>query len=329
MRWEVIEVFSLAARSPAVRGGALVLTLPCILNRAMKRSLTIALTVLAMLLVAALTAMLSLRVAIHGREVVVPDFSGLSDADAVAAAHRLGINMSVENRFYSAAVASNHVLSQAPAPGARVRRGWQVRVTESLGGQHVAAPDVTGEGERPALLMLSRLQLTLAPEAHLPTSGPPGIVLAQSPPPNVADAAGPQVSLLVSGAQSDPSTFAYVMPRLTGMRADAASSLLATAGLSLPRAADPEAPGTSSASPQNSQPDPAIAPIVHPSAGEPQPVAAPKPDVSIPISARPGMNPAAIITSQSPQPGQRVTRTDVIHVGFGSTASSSITDPLP
>lgn len=200
----------------------------------MKRLLNIALTALAMLLVAALAALLSLRVAIHGREVAVPALSGLSDQDAALATRRLGLNLSVENRFFSASIPPNHVLSQAPPPGERVRRGWQVRVTESLGAQHVAAPDLTGQSERPAALMLNHLQLTLAPDAHLPTAGVDGVVVAQSPEPNSRSATEPRVALLVTEALPDPDEApAFVMPRLTGLSVRSATTLLAGAGLHL------------------------------------------------------------------------------------------------
>lgn len=306
----------------------------------MKHSFTVALTTVALLLVAIMAGMISLRLAIHGREVAVPDLAGLSDADAATAARKLGLNLSVENRFYSAAVAPNHVLSQAPSAGARVRRGWQVRVTESLGGQHVAAPDLTGEGERPALLLLSRLQLTLSPEAHLPAPGPSGVVLAQSPPPNTADATGPHVALLVSGAEADPATFAYVMPRITGMSIASAMDLLATAGLQLASAVDPNAmaapamssngadaspevaarlatPGTSKGLPY----DPENAPTAaqSPASGSPTPDDV-KPAVPSGPAAEPTVDPTAIIATQYPPPGNRVTRADAIRVTVGHRA---------
>lgn len=199
----------------------------------MKRLLNIVLTAFAMLLVAGFAALLSLRVAIHGREVAVPALAGLSDEDAAQATRKLGLNLSVENRFFSASVPANHVLSQAPPQGERVRRGWQVRVTESLGAQHVAAPDLTGQSERPAALMLARLQLTAAPAAQLPLPGNDGTVVAQSPQPNSRDATEPRVALLVSVPLPEPEAPAYVMPRLVGLSVRSATTLLAGAGLHL------------------------------------------------------------------------------------------------
>ena len=131
-------------------------------------------------------AFAALRIAIHGREVTVPNLTNVSDGDADLALKKLGLNLSVENRFYAGAVPVNHVLSQSPAPGSHVRRGWQIRVTESLGTQQVPVPDVIGQDEHPATLMLKRLQLELGTVAHLPAPSPAGVILAQSPAPNVA-----------------------------------------------------------------------------------------------------------------------------------------------
>jgi beta-lactam-binding protein with PASTA domain len=232
-----------------------------------------------------------MRMAIHGREVAVPNLAGLSDADAAAAAKDLGLNLSIENRFYSPSVAPNHVLSQSPVAGSRVRRGWQVRVTESLGPQTVSVPDVTGQTERPASLVLRRLQLDLGTVAHLPAPAPSGIVLAQSPPANSKGINGPRVALLVSDDETPADAPAFVMPSITGLSLAAASLRLATAGLHIASAQSPDAPE----------------PAVDPNAPASTDAAA----VYIPPQA---MTVAATITSQSPAAGHRITRADPIRV---------------
>jgi len=268
----------------------------------MKRFFRIFLAGLAMFAVALLAASITLRLAIHGREVVVPKLEGKSDADAAVIAKSLGLNLSVENRFYSAAVPANNVLSQSPPAGSRVRRGWQVRVTESLGGQKVAVPDVIGQTERPASLALRRQQLDLGAVVHLPTPGPSGVVLAQSPPPNTVGLNGPRVSLLVSEDDKNASSAAFVMPPITGMTLAAAASRLATAGLHIASAQQPqaEAPAPSSEGGTES----ALAQSV----------------VAFPVEPFP-VDTNAIIISQSPVPGHKVTRGDVIRVTLASSGS--------
>jgi beta-lactam-binding protein with PASTA domain len=242
-------------------------------------------------------AFAAMRLAIHGREVTVPNLANLSDADAASAARQLGLNLSVENRFYSSAVGANHVLSQSPAPGSRVRSGWQIRVTESLGSQQVPVPDVTGQDEHPATLMLRRLQLELGTVAHIPGPSPAGVVLAQSPPPNVAGLDGPRVAILVADEENSPASIGYVMPSIVGLTLASAQSRLAAAGLHIGFPSASEEPDASDASPlePNSASDPAIAPVV-----------------AVPRST------SSVITSQSPLPGHRVTRADTIHVTLAS-----------
>src|ERR1700733_11795858 len=145
------------------------------------RFFNIAFGAIAMLAVALLSAYIAMRVAIHGREVEVPTLAGLSLADAAQKAKSLGLRLNVENRFYSASVPAGNVIAQSPTPGSTVRREWVVRVTESLGGQQVSIPNLSGQTERPATITIRRLGLELGAVAHIPSPGPPGVVLAQTP----------------------------------------------------------------------------------------------------------------------------------------------------
>ena len=133
----------------------------------MKRVFTLLLETLALVAVALISAFVAMRVAIHGREAVVPALTGLTVADATDLARREGLGLALENRFYSAGVAPGRILAQDPAPGSRVRREWPIRITESLGAQAVNIPDLTGESERAASVSIRRLALDLGTVAHL------------------------------------------------------------------------------------------------------------------------------------------------------------------
>jgi beta-lactam-binding protein with PASTA domain len=205
----------------------------------MKRIFNLILGALAMLVVALTSAFISMRLAIHGREVTVPNFAGLTIADAGQQASSLGLNINLENRFYSPNTPSGHVLAQSPAPGSIVRREWAVRITESLGPQQVAIPDVLGQTERTASINLRRLGLELGVIARIPSPGEPGVVLAQTPRPNAAGAESPRVSLLISipeelEAPAAPIAAAgFVMPSLAGLTVPAASARVAPIGMRL------------------------------------------------------------------------------------------------
>src|ERR1700761_529602 len=96
------------------------------------RFFNIVLGALAMLVVALLSAFITMRLAIHGREVKVPNLTGLTLADASTRARSRGLILPLETRFFPPNTPPGHVLAQSPVPGVPVRRQWAVRVTESL-----------------------------------------------------------------------------------------------------------------------------------------------------------------------------------------------------
>ncbi len=117
------------------------------------RLILLALVLLVVALVSALTAM---RLAIHGHEVAVPDLVGQSPAAARMIAEQSGLEITVERQYYSSTVPEGKILSQLPPAGNQVRRGWQVRVAESLGPQRVEIPNVTGQSQRIANINIRR-----------------------------------------------------------------------------------------------------------------------------------------------------------------------------
>jgi beta-lactam-binding protein with PASTA domain len=187
------------------------------------------LTGLAMLFTMLLFAALTLRVALHGREVHIPDFAGMTVPEASDAALRGGLDLAIENRFYSTTVPAGRVLSQTPAADSLVRRGWQVRVTESLGPQQVTIPSVVGDPMHEATVALRRKSLDLGTLAHLDAPGDADMVLAQTPPPN-GGVDQPVVNLLLS-ATARGSANALVMPSFAGMSYAAANHEAMSLGL--------------------------------------------------------------------------------------------------
>ena len=99
---------------------------------------------LVLLVVALVSALTTMRFAIHGREVAVPNLVDKTPVEARRIAEDDGFSVTVEPQYYSATVAAGKILSQAPSPGTLVRRGWEIRVAESLGPQRVQIPNVIG-----------------------------------------------------------------------------------------------------------------------------------------------------------------------------------------
>jgi beta-lactam-binding protein with PASTA domain len=277
----------------------------------MKRIFTLLLEALALVAVALISAFIAMRLAIHGREAVVPNLSGLTVADANGLASRSGLALNLENRFYSADVAAGRILAQDPAAGSRVRREWPVRITESLGAQRVEIPDLTGQTERSATIGIRRLSLELGVVAHLAIAGDPDVVLTQTPPANASGVDGPRVSLLVSDPMPDTAQPpAYAMPSLVGLSYSAANARAASAGLHLVAVTEAALPTTAAAA---STANPAPNGLTTPAPS----VAAP----TAPSATRPAaVRPSGIVTAQSPQAGHRVVQGDVVHVTLGHSA---------
>jgi beta-lactam-binding protein with PASTA domain len=237
------------------------------------RMLLLALVLMTVALISALTAM---QLAIHGREVAIPKLVGMSPSEAERAGAASGLQVVVERQFYSPDIPEGKIMTQVPPPGTKVRRGWSVRVAQSLGPLRVAIPDVTGGSERVAELNIRRRGLSLGSVARVNLPDVPlDQVISQSPPANASGVSAPKISLLVSDG---PEPLVYVMPNLAGQPLGSATLALQDAGIKIGKVSvlpPPPLPGESQVAP--------VAP-----------------------SAVSEASAASMIVSQTPAPGQRI-----------------------
>jgi len=240
----------------------------------MKSFFRLVLLALVLLVVALVSALTAMRFAIHGREVAIPDLVGKTPAEARRVTEEIGLQLEVERQFYSPSVSEGRILSQLPPAGTQVRRGWQIRVAESLGPQRVEIPNVLGQTERAAEINIRRrgLEVGAVAEVQMPST-PAEQILSQSPPPNASGIAAPKISLLVSGVTPAQ---ALVMPSFVGQPLGSVTVALQDAGLRVGAV-------TLAAQPTNAASPVAVATL----------------QVSPP-------SPASMIVSQNPAPGQRV-----------------------
>ena len=261
--------------------------------RAIRRFFNLVLGAMAMVAVAMVSAFLAMRLAIHGREVKVPDLAHMTISEASRKASSMGLRLQLENKFYSPNTPSGQVLAQFPAAGATVRRQWPVRVTESLGTQQVSIPDLTGQGERSVSINLRRLGLELGTVGHVAAPGPAGVMVAQTPSPNAQGIDRPRVSVLLSQPE-DADAEAFVMPSLVGLSVAGAYARTGAAGLKIVSAEDvtPAAPASSAAGATPATPVANAAPAAKPAA-----------------AVVPG-----IVAAQSPLAGHRVSQGDQVRL---------------
>jgi eukaryotic-like serine/threonine-protein kinase len=237
------------------------------------RMLLLALVLMTVALISALAAM---QLAIHGREVAIPKLVGMSPAEAERAGAALGLQVAVERQFYSADIPEGKIMTQMPPPGTKVRRGWAVRLAQSLGPQRVAIPDVTGGSERVAELNIRRRGITLGSIARVNLRDAPlDQVLSQSPPANASGVSAPKISLLVSDGPEPPT---YVMPNLTGQPLGSAMLALQDAGIKVGK--------VSVLPPPPPQGELQVVPVAPSAVSEP--------------------SAASMIVTQNPRPGQKI-----------------------
>ncbi len=191
----------------------------------------IASLVMVLVAVGLAAAIITMHFAIHGAEVQVPALKGMTVADARSQAAGMGLNLDVDNRYYSSDVAPGHILTQSPAAGSVVRREWRVRVAESLGPQKVEVPDTVGVDQRVGALKLRRVGLAVGATAMMPYGRvEEGTVLAQDPPAHAQGIEGPSINLLVA-APPDDAADGFVLPDFSGMPIVSAQASLSKVGL--------------------------------------------------------------------------------------------------
>lgn len=160
-----------------------------------------------------LSAITAMRVAIHGREVTMPNLVGKDVGEASKILRGKGLILRVADRVYSD-VPINQVVRQTPTPGMLMKVSQQAHVVLSLGQRQLEIPPLEGNTLRVSRIELLRggLQVGEVSTVSLPDH-PMDTVLLQSPKPGHGGAT-PKVDVLVSGGAKEES---YVMPYLIGM----------------------------------------------------------------------------------------------------------------
>jgi eukaryotic-like serine/threonine-protein kinase len=163
--------------------------------------------------VAVVSAITTIRIAIHGRQENMPKLVGTSFDSAQRIASSLGLELKVVDKLYSMQYPANTIARQMPPPGTPLKMGQRVHVLVSLGPPQVAVPNLVGSSVRAARISAMEHGLTVGDVALIPWPGDADQVLAQDPPPATADERSPTVNLLVSGGEQPP---AFLCPRFIG-----------------------------------------------------------------------------------------------------------------
>ncbi len=160
-----------------------------------------------------ISAITTIRIAIHGHQTTVPDLTGVPADRAERTLSGLGLGISVEDKLYSQ-YAANQIVSQVPAAGTRIKTGQRVHVLVSLGPMQATVPNLVGTSIRAARIAALQRGLTVGDLAavHQPGTDSDQIV-AQDPAPENTSVRSPAVNLLVS---LGPPAAEYLCPSFVG-----------------------------------------------------------------------------------------------------------------
>ena len=174
-----------------------------------------------------LSAITAMRIAIHGREVNMPNLVGKNVSEANGLLHSRGLVLRVADRIYSE-LPINIVVRQSPPPGMLMKVSQQAHVVLSLGQRQLQIPLLEGNSLRASRIELLRAGLQVGEVSGITNPDEPAdTVMIQMPRPG-AGAATPRVDVLVSAGPRDA---AYVMPHLVGLNEVDAQHRLDVAGL--------------------------------------------------------------------------------------------------
>ncbi|HTQ59940.1 MAG TPA: PASTA domain-containing protein [Candidatus Solibacter sp.] len=174
-----------------------------------------------------LSAITAMRIAIHGREVTMPNLVGKNVTQANSLLRSHGLVLRVADRIYSE-LPINVVVRQSPPPGMLMKVSQQANVILSLGQRQLQIPLLEGNSLRASRIELLRAGLQVGEVSGITMPDDPAdTVILQTPRPG-AGAASPRVDVLVSDGPREP---AFVMPHLVGLNDADAQRRLESAGL--------------------------------------------------------------------------------------------------
>jgi len=178
-------------------------------------------------------------------EVRVPDLTGQDLVNVIDTVSQQGLQLKVDRREPHPTLPRDIVVSQSPQPGGGIKKGRQVHVVLSQGPSDTQAVKLAGENFRKADIMLRQAGFSPGTASRVSSdSVERDMVIAQDPEAGSPLQKGGSISMLVSTGRKLQQ---YVMPKLTGKKAEEALRTMDRMGLQyrvVTRSAGGQSPGT-------------------------------------------------------------------------------------
>jgi len=183
----------------------------------------------ALLAVGVVSAVAVVALLLRQEEVRTPDLVGQDIVGVIETMRQQGLELKVDRREPHASLPRDTVVSQSPLPGIGIKKGRQVRVVLSQGPSDMQAPKLVGELFRKADVMIRQAGFFPGEVARVSSDTiDRDIVIAQDPPAGSPIDRTARISMLVSAGKRRPM---YVMPKLTGRKAEEAVKVVDRMGL--------------------------------------------------------------------------------------------------
>ncbi len=161
-----------------------------------------------------------------GRYTQAPNFLGMSQAQAVAAAQNNGFDLAFDAGQFDEKIAKDTVIGQRPAGNQRVVKGSTITLTLSLGPERYKIPDENGLAFDAAVAQLTSMKLVPKRTDVYDDTMPAGNVLSTEPAAGAVVPPGTEVVLKVSKGKAP-----ITVPNLVNMDLATAQQKLASLGL--------------------------------------------------------------------------------------------------
>jgi serine/threonine-protein kinase len=162
-------------------------------------------------------------------EVRVPDLAGQDIVNVIETVAQQGLLLKVDRRESHPTLPRDTVISQSPAPGGGIKKGRQVHVVVSQGPSDTQTIKLVGENFRKADIMIRQAGFSPGTVSRVASDRVErDIVIAQEPEAGSPLEKGGSISMLISTGNKAPK---YVMPMLTGKKAEEALTIIDRIGL--------------------------------------------------------------------------------------------------
>ena len=165
----------------------------------------------------------------HGKSKALVDVTSMDIKSAMIMIKTSGFKVAVTDTIYTSDMEPNIVLDQYPEAGSVVKKGRTVRLKISYADKFVLVPNIIGQSQRSAELLLNKVGLKIgATSKEFSVTHPNGVIVNQIPDSSETLPRGYSVRVVISQGRSPND---IQVPTLFGLSKEAAELKLQKAGL--------------------------------------------------------------------------------------------------